>query len=175
MTIDYTSIGRHDLEVEHAAMLANLTTTQERCTELLLENRDLKRRSREDTERRLALDEYQALALRTSSSPNAVLEVPTGPYELLQIRERLLQSALGVAGEAGEVADYIKKVAFHGHTLDHAKLMKELGDVLWYIAEMSSAIGARMSDVGQVNVDKLRERYPDGFITTASINRVEGA
>ena len=83
-------------------------------------------------------------------------------------RKRVVVAALGVAGEAGEVADIIKKVVGHGHKLDLPKLKDELGDVLWYIAELSSALGLDLEDVAFHNVTKLKQRYPKGFSSEAS-------
>ena len=82
-------------------------------------------------------------------------------------------NALGIAGEAGEVADLVKKHVGHGHPLDRNKLAKELGDVLWYVAALAHDIGLDLSTVAALNVVKLRRRYPDGFSTERSINRVE--
>jgi NTP pyrophosphatase (non-canonical NTP hydrolase) len=53
-------------------------------------------------------------------------------------------AALGLVGEAGEVADYLKKVAYHGHVLDKDKLCKELGDALWYVAMAAEAANLPM-------------------------------
>ena len=91
--------------------------------------------------------------------------------DLYSDQARLAIAGLGLAGEAGEVVDYLKKVVGHGHKLDKDKLVKELGDVLWYVAEICSAINADMSDVAQQNIDKLKARYPDGFSSERSINR----
>jgi len=87
--------------------------------------------------------------------------------------EGLCAVGLGVAGEAGEVADYLKKVLLHGHTLDKDKLVKELGDVMWYIALAASIIDVPLSEIASRNIEKLRKRYPDGFSPQASINRPE--
>lgn len=70
---------------------------------------------------------------------------------------------LGIAGEAGEVADYLKKVLGHGHELELSKLAKELGDVLWYVAALATTHGLRLEDVALANILKLRARYPEGF------------
>lgn len=85
--------------------------------------------------------------------------------------ENLSLAAMGIAGEAGEVADYIKKVVFHSHELSKEKLALELGDVLWYIAYLSSVIGYDLSTIANMNIDKLKKRYPDGWDTKKSINR----
>lgn len=83
--------------------------------------------------------------------------------------------ALGLAGEAGEVCDLLKKAWGHGHALDAEKLKKELGDVLWYVAALAEQHGLRLSDVAEANVAKLSARYPQGFSTAASIARVDVA
>lgn len=110
------------------------------------------------------------------SSSNRTLPKPA--HATLTDTETQLQLAtfgLGIAGEAGEVADLIKKHVGHGHTLDQQKLVKELGDVLWYISALCTLNGLSLADVARTNVAKLRLRYPDGFTEEASINRKEGA
>lgn len=94
--------------------------------------------------------------------------------EQLDISDRLSIGALGLAGETGEVVELIKKALHHGHPLDTAKVAKELGDCFWYLATIATAIGYNLSEVAQINVDKLRARYPDGFSKEASRNRKEG-
>lgn len=96
----------------------------------------------------------------------------TAPSDLPEYL-RLATYALGIAGEAGEVADMIKKELGHGHETDRVKLAKELGDVLWYVAALARLYGWTLSEVGQMNIDKLRARYPGGFSSEASINRTE--
>jgi NTP pyrophosphatase (non-canonical NTP hydrolase) len=113
------------------------------------------RESRSDT-----LDGYQQAVLRTANT--------TLPND-----QKMSNFALGMAGEAGEVADLCKKVLFHGHSLDKDKLAKELGDCLWYAAALSNLIGFTLSDIAKLNVEKLKTRYPEGFSKEASINRKE--
>lgn len=108
----------------------------------------------------MTLDEYQELAMRTWGQSR---EWPT--------ERRLTVSALGLTGEAGEVAELVKKHVGHGHTLDSEKVKKELGDVLWYVAALATTLGLSMEDVGAANIEKLKARYPEGFSSTASINR----
>ena len=98
-------------------------------------------------------NEYQKLAMRTARELNIV------------------EFALGISGEAGEVTDLIKKVEFHGHEMNKIKLVDELGDVLWYLALLAETIGVELEEVAKVNIDKLKERYPDGFESERSINR----
>lgn len=86
-------------------------------------------------------------------------------------KERLANWALGLAGEAGEVADIIKKHVYHGHNLELEELKDELGDVLWYLANMSYDVDLWLSEIAEGNVEKLRGRYPKGFSKERSINR----
>ena len=85
--------------------------------------------------------------------------------------DKLTLSALGLAGESGEVADTIKKVLYQGHHLDHMALVAELGDILWYLMLACNALDCTLEDVMQVNVTKLQERYPHGFDVLRSIYR----
>lgn len=101
------------------------------------------------------LNRYQLEALRTVGSSNKAI------------------LGLGIAGEAGEVADIIKKELGHGHAADPVKMAKEIGDVLWYIAVLSDAYGYSLSEVATMNIEKLKARYPEGFDSERSINRAE--
>ena len=106
----------------------------------------------------MELNKYQELAMTTAAKHNSV-------------EETMAITALGLTGEAGEVADMIKKHLGHNHPLDHEVLVKELGDVLWYIAVLSSAIGCDLEVIAQRNIDKLRARYPKGFSVERSLHR----
>lgn len=103
------------------------------------------------------LDEYQKAAGRTEAA------IPQ--------RELMIKNAIGLCGEAGETVELIKKHLFHGHPLDKEKLKKEIGDVLWYVAQLAAAAEISLEDVGQANVAKLKARYPEGFTPEASLNR----
>lgn len=74
-------------------------------------------------------------------------------------RERLMLAGMGLAGEAGEVCDEAKKIAFHGKVMDRDKLIKELGDVLWYYALMLHTNDITFDEVMEANVYKLCDRY----------------
>jgi len=111
-------------------------------------------------------DEYQKLALRTASAES-----------LVDSRAMLNAAALGLNGEAGEIADHVKKVMFHGHPLDDEtrdKIAKEIGDILWYCAMAARGIGHGLADVARMNVDKLMKHYPEGITTDRSLNRPDG-
>lgn len=107
------------------------------------------------------MNEYQAAALRTAAREGADPTID------------ILVRTLGLAGEAGEVADLIKKGIGHGHGVDPAKVLKELGDVLWYVATLADAYGHSLESVAAANIEKLRARYPAGFSTEASKSRVD--
>jgi len=109
------------------------------------------------------LNEYQQLACRTSAFYERGMASPAN----------FAMSALGLAGETGEVCDLIKKALYHGHTLDYDKIKLELGDVLWYIAALSCALGMELNEVADGNIEKLKSRYGTAFSTEASINRKE--
>ena len=104
----------------------------------------------------MTLDEFQRAAKRTSAAP-------------FPERERLMVQTLGLCGEAGEVADLVKKASWHGLALDDATLANELGDVLWYVADIATARGLSLSDIAAGNVAKLARRYPDGFVVGGGI------
>lgn len=111
-------------------------------------------------------DEYAGLALRTASAESLVDSAAT-----------LNAAALGLNGEAGEIADHVKKVMFHGHPLDDAtrdKIAKEIGDILWYCAMGARGIGIGLGEIARMNVEKLKKRYPEGFSAERSLNRPDG-
>ena len=74
---------------------------------------------------------------------------------------RLVYPALGLTGEAGEVADKIKKIIRDKRTLDvqeRIEIAKEVGDVLWYVAAMARDLGVDMDTMARMNLEKLRDR-----------------
>ena len=86
-------------------------------------------------------------------------------------KDVLMNALMGLCGESGEAIDVMKKHLFQGHPLDRAKLLKELGDVVWYLAEAATGLGVPLSEILQGNLDKLHARYPQGFDTKRSQNR----
>lgn len=109
----------------------------------------------------LDMNEYQKLAMRTCSIP----------YD--NKNDRLYHAVFGLNSEAGEVAGILQK-EYQGHEIDPEHLKKELGDCLWMIAEACDALDISMSEVAQMNIDKLKARYPEGFEVERSLNRAEG-
>lgn len=109
--------------------------------------------------------DYQYLASRT------LIDRPD--FEISDEEIMIVWNALGLAGEAGEVAESIKKGIFHQHGLDHEKLKKELGDVCWYIAALCTKLDLDLNEVMAANIEKLRIRYPDGYKPADSVARVD--
>ena len=86
-------------------------------------------------------------------------------------KDVLMNALMGLCGESGEAIDLMKKHLYQGHELDREKLIKELGDVAWYLAEAATGLKIELSEVLQRNLDKLHARYPKGFDTNRSQNR----
>ena len=87
--------------------------------------------------------------------------------------EEVLNYALGLAGECGEVVDIIKKIVFHGKEYNPVDLILELGDVLYYLCALCNVLGIDFSEVMLNNNAKLMQRYKDGYSVKASLNRIE--
>ena len=120
-------------------------------------------------------NEYQKLAMRTNDGMSAKRLADT----MVQTEEKcdlagLLMGLLGLAGESGELTDLFKKWIFHGKLLDREHAKKELGDVLWYVAEIAYSMGWSLDEIMQMNIDKLKARYPEGFSENLSNHRKEG-
>lgn len=103
---------------------------------------------------------YQVLAARTMNN------------ELTRY-EKQYHAVFGIASEAGEISGLFQKV-YQGHKLDEVHLMKECGDLLWFIAELCTACGYDLDTVMAMNIAKLRARYPEGFDSENSLHRAEG-
>lgn len=106
----------------------------------------------------MTINEYQELAMRTLNPELARKDV-------------LINGVMGLCGESGEAIDIVKKHLAQGHELDREALVKELGDIAWYLAETAYALDVKLEDVLQGNIDKLKKRYPEGFEADKSIHR----
>lgn len=105
-------------------------------------------------------NEYQKLAERTinSSLANADAE---------------MHALHGMVGEIGELHSIYQK-EYQGHEIQEEHLKKELGDLLWFIAEYCTVNGWTLEEIMQLNIAKLKARYPEGFDESKSLNRAEG-
>ena len=108
----------------------------------------------------MTLNEYMELAQRTSN-------------RALDGKGHLFNGVLGLAGEAGECADLVKKHCFQDARPIHGEMIDELGDVMWYVAETATALGVSLEEVAVRNVEKLKKRYPEGFEAERSLHREE--
>ena len=106
----------------------------------------------------MTANEYQVLAMKTLNKD-------------LDEREVLINGVMGLCGESGEVIDIVKKHISQGHPLNKDKIVEELGDVLWYIAELATILNVTMEDIMKYNINKLSQRYEGGFTVEQSINR----
>lgn len=108
---------------------------------------------------------YDDKALRTLSTQFHMGERSS------EVSPDLLHGAIGLATEAGELLDSIKRALFYGGELDRTNLIEELGDLEWYMAVIRKALDVEQSEVQRVNIEKLRARYPEKFTSQDALNR----
>lgn len=108
----------------------------------------------------LSANEYQLLAARTINKN-------------LSLGGAQLHALFGMASEVGELHGIYQK-HYQNHKMEKEHKMKECGDILWMIAEYCTANGWALEDVMQMNIDKLKARYPEGFDPEKSQHRKEG-
>lgn len=109
----------------------------------------------------MQINEYQNLAMKTLNKN-------------LKKEDVLINGVMGLCGESGEVIDIVKKHLHQGHQLNKEDIIKELGDLAWYLAEVAYAIDVDLETVLIKNIEKLKKRFPNGFEVAKSINREEG-
>lgn len=116
--------------------------------------------------------EYQKLAMRTNDKNNTIrlLRCAVNSENFGDV----LNACIGLSGEVGEFNDLIKKWIFHEKEFDEMHLKKELGDIMWYIADVCYAFKWNLDEIMQMNVEKLKERYPEGFDVKIANNRKNG-
>lgn len=105
-------------------------------------------------------NEYQRLAARTMSNT-------------LNKNDCIYHALHGMVGEIGEIHSIYQK-NYQGHNIDEEHLKKEVGDLMWFIAEYCTAMDWKLEDIVQMNIKKLKNRYPDGFEENKSLNRAKG-
>lgn len=106
----------------------------------------------------MTFEEYKTAALATINPA-------------LSDRDKLINAAMGLAGESGEAIDLVKKWLYVGHEFDTQHFIRELGDIAWYLAEAVDALHIPLESIFQANLDKLAKRYPNGFSLDASVHR----
>ena len=105
----------------------------------------------------LTFNEYQRLARRTQNN------------ELKTIEKRY-HALHGLSAEVGEIHGIYQKV-YQGHIFSPKEFMKEIGDLLWFIAELCDTYNIQLEDVARMNIKKLENRYPNGFSVARSVDR----
>ena len=106
----------------------------------------------------MTINEYQKLAMTTLNPA-------------LSDKDVLINGVMGLCGESGEAIDIVKKHLAQGHELDRDKLIGELGDIAWYLAEVATVLDIDLETVLCRNIEKLKARYPEGFDAARSIHR----
>ena len=108
----------------------------------------------------MQINEYQEKALETANFPEDL---------------KIIYPALGLNGEAGEVAEKIKKVLRDNNRefSDDIRLeiAKELGDCLWYVSTLAHSIGYKLEEIAQININKLSSREQRNMISGSGDNR----
>lgn len=111
---------------------------------------------REATDR-VSAEEYQRLAPRTETKRWPVTGLPHTTLD------RFEHGAIGLAGEAGELLDALKRHKFYGLELDRVNVLEEVGDVLWYAVLVCDSMGFTLEEAMGANLRKLQARFPDCF------------
>ena len=106
------------------------------------------------------LDVFQEEALRSMRNDL--------PYEAI-----CSNMCMGLAGETGETVDIFKKHIYQGKDLDINDVIEEIGDILWYIANLCNVNKITMKECMESNVEKLRKRYPNGFSIKDALERAD--
>lgn len=111
--------------------------------------------------------EHASLVARTCKSGEEIVLSP--------LEAHLVHMALGIAGEAGEIVDAIKKNAIYRKPLDNINVMEELGDLEWYMEGLRSSLELSRKQVLEYNINKLNKRYGAGYSDESAITRADKA
>ena len=127
-------------------------------------------------------DKYLEFVDAVTSNPSK--DANAFEYRIQELRgegfetHRLLTAAVGMSAEAGEFTEVIKKIIFQGKPVTEENLFhlkRELGDIMWYVAQACMGLDVSLNEIIEMNVEKLSSRYPEGsFDVHYSENRVEG-
>jgi len=111
--------------------------------------------------------DYQKLAIATENKDYVNIAKRLQNIQVI----RLLHAGIGLATEAGEFLDMLKKHIFYGKDLDIVNLMEEIGDTEWYAGLGAEACAADLLEIMTTNIKKLRARYPDKFTEIDALQR----
>jgi NTP pyrophosphatase (non-canonical NTP hydrolase) len=124
------------------------------------------------------LNIYQNFVKTTTSAESKGLSEFIDRIVTLNVNVPLLLTAsVGLASESGEFSEIVKKIVFQGKEYNddvRYHMLRELGDICWYLANAANALGADLEEIVKMNVEKLEARYPNGFEVARSENRAKG-
>ena len=118
----------------------------------------------------MEIQDYQNACLTTESN-----DFPAIKQRITDENVRLLHAGIGLATEAGEFLDALKKHVFYGKDLDKINLMEECGDLMWYMSVALDALGYDFEKVMNRNIEKLSSRYKIGFSGKEAVERDLGS
>jgi len=124
------------------------------------------------------LNQYQNFVKYTTSAESKGLSEFIERIVTLNVNVPLLLTAsVGLASESGEFSEIVKKIIFQGKEYNadvHYHMLRELGDICWYLANAANALSVNLEEIVKMNVEKLQARYPEGFDVARSENRAKG-
>ena len=148
-----------------------------------LENGYTKYTMTEDTKKVIDSDKYIEFVRQTTSPASSNYAELLSRFSQLEVQSdvdvpRLLTAALGITAEAGEFTEVVKKIFLQGKPYSEESVFhmkRELGDIMWYIAQACMALDTNFREIMEMNYEKLSARYPEGaFDVYRSENRVKG-
>ena len=126
----------------------------------------------------MELNEYQKFVKYTTSAESKGLGEFIDRIVTLNVNVPLLLTAsVGLASESGEFSEIVKKIIFQGKEYNadvRYHMLRELGDICWYLANAANALSVNLEEIVKMNVEKLQARYPEGFDVARSENRAKG-
>lgn len=153
-------ISRQVQEDEENFIFTSLQSFSNQMTQRVVSKKELEKALINYYGNRMTGNEYQELASRTMSG-------------VLAMDDQIRHALFGMTGELGEIHSFFQKF-YQGHDIDTDHLKKEVGDLLWFIAEFCTASGWKLEDIMKMNIEKLKARYPEGFTADKSLHRREG-
>jgi len=126
------------------------------------------------------LDEVKKYAIYNKTDGEVVgwSQVGADGYKHLQItpeQAELLHASIGLAGEAGELLDVVRKHVFDGQPLDRENVIEELGDLCFYLEAACQSIATKREGIEGLNMAKLTQRYKDGYSDQQAQGRADKA
>jgi len=153
-------ISRQVQEDEENFIFTSIQSFSNEITQKIVSKKELEKALVNYYGNRMTGNEYQHLAARTMNPDLSGGEV-------------VLHALHGMSGEVGEIHSLFQK-KYQGHPIDDMHLQKEVGDLLWFIAEFCTIYGWNLEDIMSMNIKKLEARFPEGFNVEQSVNRKVG-